>query len=79
MKNRNFKYILNGITNLNTIQERLLKETIKEKDKKKEVSLSLETDPDKIICPHCSSQKHVRWGKRNDMQRYKCRECEKDF
>ena len=79
MKNRNFKYILNGITNLNTLQERLLKETIKEKDKKKEVSLSLETDPDKIICPHCSSQKHVRWGKRNDMQRYKCRKCEKTF
>lgn len=32
-----------------------------------------------VSCPHCESKHFVRNGKRNDIQKYKCKVCCKDF
>ncbi len=79
MKTTKFKEFISEIQSLNTLQQRVLKDVIHTQEKKKEVSLSLETDSKDILCPHCKSLKHTRWGKRNDLQRYKCSNCNKTF
>ena len=31
------------------------------------------------FCPHCKSSEKVRWGKRQGIQRYKCKACKKTY
>jgi len=39
----------------------------------------LELAEKELSCPHCQSLIYVRWGKQNDLQRYKCRSCSRTF
>ncbi|MBI9033122.1 MAG: IS1595 family transposase [Bacteroidales bacterium] len=79
MKTSRFKMILKSIEKLNSQQERILKEQLSQKASKKYVSQSLETPYQEIRCPHCQGTSLQRWGKRNDMQRYRCKACHKTF
>ncbi len=79
MKTTSFKKWVQALDDLNTLQARILKERLEAKAHKKQVSLLLETPYDKIRCPHCQHNEFVRWGKRNDLQRYKCKGCQKTF
>ena len=71
--------MLSNVSKLGTLQFRLLKEEVEKKVKKKKVSNILETPLDELVCPHCNSIKFIKWGKRNDLQRYKCKLCQKTF
>jgi transposase-like protein len=64
---------------LSTREYRELKEAIKKRDSVKHVSTYIESDIEDVKCPHCNSKRFIRWGKRNDMQRYKCKDCRKTF
>ena len=79
MDKRKFKIFLNHVHNFNNLQFRKLKEEVESRVKKKKIANILETSKNELICPHCKSSKHIRWGKRNDMQRYKCKNCNKTF
>ncbi|MBI9034121.1 MAG: IS1595 family transposase [Bacteroidales bacterium] len=79
MKTSSFKKILKSIDGLNTQQDRILREQLSLKASKKKVSLSLETPYPEIRCPHCRGVDLQRWGKRNDLQRYRCKACNKTF
>jgi len=79
MKTPSFKKLLQGINKLNTQQHRQLREEIQTIDSRKHVSKDLETPSKEVACPHCRSALYFRWGKRNDLQRYKCKECKKTF
>ena len=79
MKNTKFKNLLNKIQTLNNYQFRLVREEVDVRVKKKRVSNILETPKNQLLCPHCKSNMYIRWGKRNDLQRYKCKSCAKTF
>ena len=33
----------------------------------------------KPVCPHCKETELYRWGKSNELQRYRCRQCNRTF
>ncbi len=79
MKQQVFNIYRSQLYNLNTLQYRELKEEIEEIDSVKFVSRILETPYNEVKCAHCRSKRFIRWGKRNDLQRYKCKLCNKTF
>ncbi len=79
MKTKRFKQLLHLIDHLNSSQFRQLKEKVRTFESKDYVATNLETSFEKISCPHCNSTNKWRWGKRNDLQRYKCKVCRKTF
>lgn len=79
MNTSDYKSLRNTLKDLNTLQYRDLKNHIQQIDSKKLVSNSLETDYNQISCPHCHSDKINRWGKKNDLQRYRCKDCKRTF
>ncbi|MCT4615163.1 MAG: IS1595 family transposase [Marinifilaceae bacterium] len=79
MKSNKFKNLINGIDKFNNLEFRLLKEKIEERIYSKRVSYILETAKDELKCPYCSSKILIKWGKRSDLQRYKCKNCKKTF
>jgi transposase-like protein len=56
----------------------LLKKTMNKLDIRKIVTLILE-DGDKVACGHCGSEFFYKNGRVNDLQRYKCKKCNKSF
>lgn len=79
MKTSKFKMLLSNTHNLNTFQFRQLQEEVDSIVSTKEVSALLETPIEELHCPHCNSKEFNRWGKRNDLQRYKCKSCKRTF
>lgn len=79
MKTSQFKKWIQSLERLNTQQERVLQALLLAKVTRKQVSHLLETPYQQITCPHCTSPRFVRWGKRNDLQRYRCNNCHKTF
>lgn len=79
METKEFKNLLKMLENLNTQQDRLLREQLEAQAEKKHVSRLLETPYEVIKCPHCESKNIRRWGKRNDLQRYRCKDCKRTF
>ena len=79
MDNKKFNILINSIPDLGTYQYRKLKEKVKERNYSKKISYLLETPINELKCPYCLSCNYTRWGKRNDMQRYKCKDCKKTF
>ena len=79
MEKSKFKNLLKDVHNFNNLQFRRLKEEVENRVKKKKIANILETSKNELKCPFCNSQNHIRWGKRNDMQRYKCKNCSKTF
>jgi len=79
MKAESFKKILNSLRTLNSSQFRRLSDNINEIQIEKIVPVELETKIENILCPHCQTGRIIRWGKRNDLQRYHCKDCRKTF
>ena len=79
MINSKFKLYLKEIESFNTLQFRKLREEVDKRVKKKKIANILETPENNLHCPHCNSSNHIKWGKRNDLQRYKCKNCKKTF
>ena len=79
MNNKKFNILINEIKNLDTRQFRLLGEEVNSRVKMKKIANILETPKNEICCAHCKSSEIIRWGKRNDLQRYKCKNCNKTF
>jgi transposase-like protein/ribosomal protein L20A (L18A) len=55
-----------------------LKICVENRDSKKLVANLLEKDVD-VKCPYCESKNYVKNGRRNDLQRYICRSCGKNY
>ncbi len=79
MKKSDFKQLLETVDRLPTGQFRELNEHINQFIDINFVSVDLETNFNEIKCPHCKKSNIKRWGKRSDLQRYKCKECGKTF
>ncbi len=79
MENFQLSETLEFLNNCNSYQLRIVGEKIDSIKAKKCVSVELETPKKDIICPHCKSSNFQRWGKRSDLQRYRCKSCKKTF
>ncbi|MCT4614684.1 MAG: IS1595 family transposase [Marinifilaceae bacterium] len=73
------KNLLEEVKNLNNLQFRLLKEEVDRRLRNKRISHILESHIEDLICPYCNNNRFIRWGKRSDLQRYKCKNCSKTF
>ncbi|MFO7938955.1 MAG: IS1595 family transposase [Bacteroidales bacterium] len=79
MKQKTFQKFLSAIDSFNSRQTRQLEEKLKELKAKDKAALLLETPIEKLTCPHCGSSEIWRWGKRDKLQRYRCKNCRKTF
>lgn len=78
MDSKLYNKLLLNIDNLSTDQYKGLKMKVKECDDKKRNALNLQKT-NQLVCPHCNSTNFIQWGVRNDLQRYKCKDCKKTF
>ena len=79
MKNQNYKFVKESLNQFNYCQLRKLKFEINSIENKKIVAKTIDEFKNKLVCPYCKSNKYVKWGRQSDLQRYKCKECNKTF
>lgn len=79
MKAIRFKQILLDVDSCNSDQFRRLKEILHAYELRNKAAANLETPFSQVKCPHCHSKDKQRWGKRNGMQRYRCKQCRKTY
>lgn len=60
-------------------QPNVKNETIKEQDLTNYVADVFDSVGNNKACPHCNSMSVFKWGIRNNLQRYKCKTCNKSF
>lgn len=76
MKNRAFSRFLKQLSSLTLSQKEQVESHLHQSTSIEKV----ENTVDKVeSCPHCSSQELHKWGMRDNLQRYRCRECHKTF
>jgi Transposase and inactivated derivatives len=74
-----FKAFLRDFSNLNATQVKQIKKSLITLERVDKISMNLETPPEKLLCPHCGHSQKWLWGKRDSLQRYKCKGCGKTF
>ncbi|MCT4638974.1 MAG: IS1595 family transposase [Bacteroidales bacterium] len=79
MRTQSIVKLIDAVKDLDTKSYSRLKEAIEKRDSVKFVSYLLNNDNNKMCCPYCKSESIHKWGIRNDLQRYKCKECVKTF
>ena len=80
MKAKEFKSWLKSIEQLNRSQRIKLRERLEEKADIDKVATLIEQNlENKLVCPHCGGSEFHRWGKASELQRYRCRQCNRTF
>ena len=79
MLRKDFKKLLTELKTLTRTQQQRLLSEVKDKSSSKSVALIESNFEGSKHCPHCNSLALSRWGKSNDLQRYKCKDCYKTF
>ncbi|MCP4180144.1 MAG: IS1595 family transposase [bacterium] len=79
MKTKQYNALIDSLDSLNTIQFRKLKSNIQKIEDKEPAIKVLESNYSDISCPHCKKNSIKRWGKRNGLQRYRCKCCQRTF
>jgi transposase-like protein len=55
-----------------------LKQCVQDRDDRKKVANLLQNNA-QVVCPKCHSERSVKNGVRNDLQRYKCKDCGRNY
>lgn len=71
--------ILSEISQLNFEDLFLLKEQISLETEKQKKEIYAKLGEQVKFCPHCGSENYIKWGRYNDMNRFKCKNCNKTF
>ncbi len=80
MKTTEFKAWLKSIERMNRNQQDKLRKSLEgKKDTDEVIALIERSSDDKPACPKCKATKLYRWGKVSDLQRYRCRQCNRTF
>lgn len=74
-----FNHCINNIKTLTDVQFILLRKKIHELNYKEFVSVNLDETQLIDICRYCKSAYFFKWGRRDGMQRYKCKTCKRTF
>jgi transposase-like protein len=78
MKSVSYNRIVISLEALTPKQFNNLKGEIQKIDDRKLVANTLEAN-ESVKCGHCGSKSYKKYGRRNDLQRYKCKKCGKTF
>ncbi len=80
MKSTEFKAWMESIGRLSRNQRDRLRKRLERKGDADEVIALIESNQDnKPACPHCQGTDLYRWGKVSELQRYRCRQCNRTF
>ncbi len=79
MKKIKFKEILENLDDCNIDQFRKIQEKVNLIESQNSLAIKLEPSIDELVCPYCKDKHFQKWGKRNDLQRYRCKSCLKTF
>jgi transposase-like protein len=79
MKTLEYSKLVDLVNGLDNRRYHILKDAIEKRDSVKFVARLLNNSSQDIHCPHCKSDKLLKWGVRDDMQRYKCKDCKRTF
>jgi transposase-like protein len=80
MKLTEFKAWMESIERMSRNQRDKLRKRLEGKENTDEVIALIERNQDdKPACPHCKASNLYRWGKTSELQRYRCRECNRTF
>ncbi len=80
MKVMEFKVWMKSIDSMSRSQGRKLREKLEGKASTDEVITLIEQSlNDEPVCPYSMSTKLYRWGKVCELQRYRCRQCNRIF
>jgi transposase-like protein len=78
MDGREFQRWLKGLETLTSEQRRCLSTKLEEQVEDS-VEETLDLQEEKPVCPHCESEAVIRYGRRNGLQSFKCKACQKRF
>ncbi len=76
MKNRAFGIFLKQLKNLTLSQKEQVESHLHQSTSIEKVEQTVDSLES---CPHCNSQQLHKWGMRDNLQRYRCKECHKTF
>jgi len=79
MLRKDFKSLLLNLNDLTHLQKQKLRDELKENTHNDAINLIESRFEDVQSCPHCSSNVFCRWGKSDNLQRYRCKSCKKTF
>ena len=80
MKSTEFKAWMKSIDRMSRNQRDKLRKKLEGKEDTDEVIALIERNQhDKLACPDCKATKLYRWGKVSELQRYRCRQCNRTF
>jgi len=80
MKSTEFKAWMKSIDRMSRNQRDKLRKKLEGKEDTAEVIALIERNQhDKLACPDCKATKLYRWGKVSELQRYRCRQCNRTF
>lgn len=80
MKSAEFKAWMDSIERMNRNQRDKLRKRLAGKEDADEVIALIERSQDgKPACPDCKATELYRWGKVSELQRYRCRHCNRTF
>jgi len=79
MDSQFFNVLLSSVGSFSDVQFILLKNKIYNLNYTNFISVNLDKISNVDSCRHCNSEIFIKWGRRDGMQRYKCRCCAKTF
>jgi len=79
MRQKVFNQFMSELGSFNSRQIRQLGEGLAQLKSQQQTATLLETPYEEVVCTHCGSLNKWRWGKRDQLQRYKCKACNKTF
>ncbi|SFE98249.1 hypothetical protein [Nitrosomonas sp. Nm166] len=80
MKSTEFKAWMKSIERMSRNQRDKLRKRLEGKENTDEVIALIEhNQDDKPACPHYKASNLYRWGKVSELQRYRCRQCNRTF
>lgn len=80
MKSTEFKAWVESIERLSRDQRDKLRKRLEGKENADETIALIESNQgSKPVCPHCQGTGLYRWGKVSNLQRYRCRQCNRTF
>ncbi|MCT4616005.1 MAG: hypothetical protein N4A49_14165 [Marinifilaceae bacterium] len=79
METKEFRKMIDNVHKIKISQFTKLRDEVDKRVRSKKIANILETDKSLLSCPFCKSQLWVKWGIRNDLQRYQCKNCKKTF
>lgn len=80
MRTKEFQGLVNSLEQLTAVQRQQLQDRLKEAEDSPPVIAWIEGQgQERPLCPHCQAGGPMRWGKKDGVPRFRCRQCNRTF